>query len=210
MPKLVDLTGKRYGKLVVLERKESVNKRTYWACKCDCGNIVSIRSDTLGRNANSCGCLKKEQDKKNLGRYIHGKSHDRLSNIWYHIKTRCNDEKSDTFQHYGGRGIAVCDTWEKDYLEFEKWALPNGYTKEMTIDRIDVDGDYSPENCRWIPFSQQANNKRNTLWVEYNSQATSLKDAYDQEKPNIGYNTARKRYHRGERELNKLFADRMY
>ena len=96
MPKLVDLTGKRYGKLVVLERKKSVNKRTYWACECDCGNIVSIRSDTLGRNANSCGCLKKEQDKKNLDKYIHGKSHDRLSNIWYHIKTRCNDQKSNS------------------------------------------------------------------------------------------------------------------
>lgn len=210
MPKFVDLTGKRYGKLVVLEKAKSVNKRTYWMCACDCGNVVLIRSDTLGRNANSCGCLKKEQDKKNLDKYIHGKSHGRLSSIWYHIKTRCNDEKSDKFQHYGGRGISVCDTWEKDYLEFEKWALLNGYTKEMTIDRIDVDGDYSPENCRWIPFSQQANNKRNTLWVEYNSQATSLKDAYDQEKPNIGYNTTRKRYHRGERDLNKLFADRTY
>lgn len=210
MPKFVDLTGNRYGKLVVLERGKDINKRVYWKCECDCGNITSVRGDTLGRNANSCGCLKKEQDKKNLGRYIHGKSHDRLASIWYHIKTRCYDKNSDSYQHYGGRGISMHETWKKDYLMFEKWALLNGYTATMTIDRIDVNGDYHPDNCRWIPFSQQSNNKRGTLWVEYNGQMTSLKDAYNSNKPSITYNTARKRYHKGERLTSNLFADRKY
>jgi len=210
---VIDRTGIRYGRLVALEideeKTKSISKKKrqgmYWRCKCDCGNVVSVRGNILGKNTTSCGCVKKEQDKSNLGRFIHGKSHSRLASIWYHMVGRCHKEIDDNYKKYGAKGIKVCDEWRNDFLEFEKWALINGYDDNLSIDRIDVLKDYTPENCRWVGFDVQSNNKRDTLWVEYDGKLMSLKQAHNLVKPKITYTTAKTRYHKGVRDIEELF-----
>lgn len=211
LPNFKDLTGNEYGRLKVIQRdvkRSEKTKRVFWFCKCDCGNIVSVRSDMLGTKTFSCGCLKKEQDQKNLGRFIHGKSHSRLSYIWYHMKDRCYNPDNLSYKNYGARGIRVCDEWKENFLAFEKWALENGYKDGLSIDRIDVNGNYEPDNCRWLTHEEQLNNKRTTLWVIHNGERKSLMEAYKEEKPSITYQTAKTRYHQGIREISELFKDR--
>lgn len=217
MPKFKDLTGKKYGRLTVIKRDNDRvarkgKKRTYWLCRCDCGNEISVRSDMLGKYVRSCGCLKIEQDKINLSKYTEGKattgkSHSRLACIWYHMKDRCYNKKSDRYQEYGKRGVSVCEEWKNNFLAFEKWSLENGYADNLSIDRIDVNGNYEPNNCRWATNLIQANNKQRTLWVEYNGEYMSLMECYRKVKPSITYQTARERYAKGIRTVEELFVD---
>lgn len=209
MPKLKDISGKRYGKLTVIKRDiDKTGKRVFWKCQCDCGNVVSVRGDSLGRNTNSCGCVKKEQDVANLGRYTTGESHSRLASIWYHMITRCYNPKAENYKYYGSKGIKVCDLWHDDFTAFKEWADSNGYTDCLSLDRINPAEDYTPDNCRWVSLDKQYNNKRNTLWVLYNGEWLSLKEAYKAINPNISYQTAKKRYHNGVTNIGDLFADR--
>lgn len=219
MPRFNDLKGQKFGRLTVIKRDESRliggKKRTYWLCKCECGNIVSVRADQLGKDSNSCGCLKVEQDKINLSKYTAGKpttgkSHTRLATIWYHILSRCNNPKDDRYKDYGARGIKVCDAWANDFSEFEAWALQSGYSDNLTIDRIDVNGDYTPTNCRWATNKEQRSNKQSTLWMSYNGHFYSLMELYRILSPTVSYQTVKTRYHKGERDINKLFAGRQY
>ena len=200
--------GKRYGRLTVInidESKKGGRQGYYYICKCDCGNTVSVRGNTLGKNTNSCGCLKKEQDKKNLGRYTTGQSHSKLACIWYHMRSRCNNKRDTNYLRYGARGIRVCQEWDEDFLTFKEWADKNGYEEGLTIDRIDPNGNYEPCNCRWLTLSKQQNNKRVTLWVLHNGEYKSLKEAYNEEKPSVSYQTAKTRYHKGITDIEKLF-----
>ena len=211
MGKFVDRTGDECGRLKVMQqdvKRTASTKYIYWFCQCTCGNIVSVRSDMLGRKTNSCGCLKLEQNTKNLGRYTTGKSHSRLASIWYHMKSRCYNEKDDNYRKYGALGVTVCSEWYNDFLIFEKWSLEHGYADELSIDRIDVTGNYEPSNCRWANFDVQINNKRNTLWVFHNDKTKSLMQAYKEECPKVTYQTAKTRYHQGERNIYELFKSR--
>lgn len=209
MSKLKDITNERYGRLKVIERDTSKgDKRVYWKCRCDCGNMVSVRSDALGRNTQSCGCIKREQDKANLGHYTTGESHSRLANIWYHMITRCYNPKADNFKYYGAKGVAVFDPWHDDFAVFKDWAANNGYGENLSLDRVDPLGNYEPTNCRWVSFDKQYNNKRGTLWVLYNGEWLSLKQAYNLVNPSISYQTAKKRYHNGVRSIDDLFKKR--
>lgn len=212
MSRFLDRTGKKYGRLTAIEidkeRTELGSKKrqgAYWICKCECGNEITVRGNTLGKNTLSCGCLKKEQDKENLGRFLHGKSHSRLANIWYHMVSRCYNPKDYNYHIYGAKGIEVCKEWKEDFLAFEKWALLNGYKDNLSIDRIDVYGNYNPDNCRWANSETQLNNKRNTLWVELEGELVSLKQAYNRCKPEITYQTAKSRYHKGIKNVGELF-----
>lgn len=165
-----DLTGERFGRLTVIQRAGSYKDgQSTWLVKCDCGNekIVARCSLTKG-TTRSCGCLAKDElrERGHLppSQYKHGgclNNHaERLYSIWNHMKQRCLNPNNHAFPDYGGRGITICDEWKRDYIAFRDWAMNNGYSDDLTIDRINNDAGYSPDNCRWATRSQQNSNKR--------------------------------------------------
>ena len=174
--KFVDLSGKRFGRLVVIERAnpiiyENGVSSQKWRCKCDCGNETIVRHGNLQKGATiSCGCYHREKfGDINRTHDLSYKSH--LYGVWKSMKDRCYREKCKSYKNYGGRGITICDEWRNDYKAFYDWAMKNGYKEEQTrggvnilsIDRIDNDGNYEPSNCRWVTADVQAKNKRKRL-----------------------------------------------
>lgn len=167
MAECKDLTGIKYGRLTVVKRVEnSRNGSSRWLCRCDCGEE---RIHTAGHlnygDVLSCGCLGKES--RLHSNTSHGGSKTKLYRVWHSMKDRCLLETSRAFKHYGGRGISVCEEWLK-YEPFYRWAIENGYKEGLSIDRIDVDGNYEPSNCRWVSKAIQANNKRSNRVICYN------------------------------------------
>lgn len=128
-------------------------------------------------------------------RESHGGCGTRLYCIWAHMKSRCLDRDSDCYNHYGGRGITVCDEWKDSFSAFRSWAIDNGYKNGLTIERIDVNGNYQPNNCRWIPQSEQSKNTRRTIMLSYNGDTLCLKDMAN--KYGLNQATLRNRLNRG-------------
>lgn len=157
MSKLIDLSGKRFGKLVVIERAENVGKGiAVWKCLCDCGNVTYVRGSNLkGGAVKSCGCL------LHVSRnYTHRMSKTRIYREWSSIKTRCCYKTSERYKDYAPRGIQMCKEWEQSFEAFRDWAYANGYADNLSIERINNDKGYQPDNCKWIPLNEQANNRR--------------------------------------------------
>lgn len=152
-----DYTGEVFGRLTVIETFRP-DKYTKCVCKCECGNIKTINATDLVRGrTKSCGCLQKESAIKTHTK--HGLRHTRIYKTWEDIKKRCLNSKTRSYKNYGGRGITVCDEW-LTFKPFYDWAMANGYNDTLTIDRINVDGNYEPNNCKWATMKEQQNNKR--------------------------------------------------
>jgi len=166
-----DLTGKKFGKLTVIEYAEYRNHKPHWKCKCECGNykIASTHYLKYG-HTQSCGCLVKG---KEFERYKHGLTKHRIYHTYHAMKQRCFNEKNEGYKDYGARGISVCDEWmgERGLENFYEWSMNNGYKDDLTIDRINVNGDYSPDNCRWANVETQMNNTTRNVRFEYNGES---------------------------------------
>lgn len=175
MSKLIDITGNKYGKLTVICREANTNEgASTWRCQCECGNTVVVRGANLRKGTTkSCGCLSKMVCQK---RAKHNMVGTRLYNIWGNMKARCCRKTQPSYNYYGGRGIKICDEWKNSFENFLKWALSNGYTDSMTIERIDVNGDYCPENCKWSTPSEQAKNRRSNILINYNGETHCLSE----------------------------------
>ena len=180
MGKFKDLTDMRFGRYLVIKQgsthiDKSGRRRLKWICKCDCGSdLKEVFGDNLAQGyTQSCGCLHKERAAK--AKTAHGDTETRLYGVWCAIKRRCNNQDVPEYKNYGGRGITMCADWSNSYESFKIWALENGYDENAprgvcTIDRIDNNDGYYPENCRWVSQRVQMNNVRTNVIVEYKNE----------------------------------------
>lgn len=181
------------GETTPIKTKSNSFIRVY-VCKCKCGKIKNVREHNLiYGHTKSCGCLQRETLMKR--NFSHKKSKTRLYDIYQGMKKRCKNKNATEFKAYGGRGIIVCKEWEDSFMAFYKWAMANGYTDTLTIDRIDNKGNYCPENCRWVSYKQQANNRANNLKFELSNKTYSLQELA--EKHGLSYSCLWQRLKKG-------------
>lgn len=163
-----DLTGQKFGRLIVLGFSHYIKAAAVWDCKCECGNTKKIRMRCLlSGDTKSCGCIGKFTTTT-------GFNNDRIYKCWNHMIDRCTNPKSDRYKNYGARGIKVCDEWANDYHTFREWAIKNGYSEKLSIDRIDVNGNYEPSNCKWSTEKEQMNNMTRNHFYEYNGKKQTI------------------------------------
>lgn len=175
MSKRIDLTGKRFGKLIVRGFSHTGKYgKAWWVCDCDCGaqNVVILGESLKQGRTTSCGCYRKDN------MTTHGKTNTRIFRTYTDMVRRCYKPECSNYKNYGARGIRICEEWlsENGFKKFYEWAMDNGYSDDLTIDRIDVNGDYSPKNCRWITNLEQQSNKRNTRKFVLNGETLTLKE----------------------------------
>lgn len=199
-----DIIGLKFNRLTVLELHHKVQKFKkngsrggyieYYLCKCDCGKetIIEKWHITSGRTK-SCGCIQKEST-SNLFSTHHLSKHQ-LYNTWCKMKERCYKPICKAYPNYGGRGIKVCDEWKNNFQNFYDWALSNGYKEDLTLDRIDVNGNYEPLNCRWISQKQQCNNKRTNFYITIYNRTQTLKEWCEEK--DLNYSAVQARISRG-------------
>ena len=197
MGKVNDLTGQRFGRLTAIERA-GTNKKRYitWLCQCDCGNTtIAVGSDIKSGHTRSCGCLQRDRlieynksDSKRsrtselnkVRKRTHGMRYTRIYKEWRSMIDRCENKSWKHYHNYGGRGISVCKEWRDSFNTFYEWAISNGYNDSLTLDRVNVNGNYEPSNCRWATNKEQANNKRNSRYLTFNGKTQTLQQWADE------------------------------
>lgn len=179
MGKVHNLSGQRFGRLVAIEQSGYSNDgQAKWLCLCDCGGrAVIVAGHLRSGHTQSCGCLKGDSIRKLS--VTHGSTNTRLYTIWTGIKQRCLNPVNPAFCDYGKRGVKICNEWKESFSNFQHWAYLNGYRDNLTIDRINVHGDYCPQNCRWITKSEQSNNRRTSRYIKYCGFKRTVKDWCD-------------------------------
>lgn len=176
MSKCIDLTGQKFGHWTVLSRAENNHKgNSRWLCECDCGIQRVVLGDSLrsGKSTN-CGCKRLVKMKK--GSTKHNKRHHPLYSVWLDMKRRCLNKNDNAYVYYGERGIKVCDEWTNYFQSFYDWSIKNGYKQDLTLDRINTNGNYEPSNCRWTDKKIQARNRRNNFNITYNNETKCLSE----------------------------------
>ena len=164
-----DITGKRFGQLVAVKfSRKNKYGQSLWLCHCDCGKDVEVLLSNLTTG--------KTKTCKKFIKIEHGLSKSRLHRIWSAMKDRCSNPKNMGYKNYTARGISVCDEWKNSFIAFKEWALANGYKDNLTIDRIDNNGNYEPSNCRWATRNQQARNTSRTLKISFNGKTQCAVD----------------------------------
>lgn len=183
MGEIKDITGQRFERLTAVRPVgKNKGKGVMWECVCDCGNtIITCGSDLRRGKTRSCGCYAREKARDTcLRRNItHGMTGTRVFNIWVGMRKRCLNPKEPSYKNYGERGITICDEW-LDFNNFYEWAITNGYNDSLTVDRIDVNGNYEPTNCRWATHKEQANNTRRSRFITYDGKTMTLQQWSDE------------------------------
>lgn len=170
-----DLTNQKFGKLLVVEKACTKNGKVYWKCLCNCGKTTYATTSNLRCNKiKSCGCVKNEILVKRSTK--HNQRNTKLYEVWKSIKQRCLNPNNKAFVNYGKRGILICEDWKNDFINFYNWSIKNGYSEGLSIDRINVDGNYEPSNCRWTTRIVQANNTRTNRYITIDNETKSLAD----------------------------------
>lgn len=189
-----NMIGMRFGNLTIIKLEKREKGNSYWLCKCDCGNnkIVLGRSLFHG-NTRSCGCLQKETASEIFS--THKMSNKRIYHTWENMISRCYYTKDMSYRAYGGRGITVCDEWKSSFETFYNWAVSHGYSDTLTIDRINVNGNYEPNNCRWVDMISQANNRRTNRYFMINGENLTISQIA--RKFNLNPNTLRTKIRNG-------------
>lgn len=182
------IVGKQFGRLIVLGF-DHMGKygESYWLCECTCpkhNRLIVSRGSLTKHHTTSCGCYKSDLQRKL--KTTHGDHKSRLHNIWGDMEQRCGNEKHTNYRLYGERGIDVCEEWSDNFETFRNWAVSNGYSDNLTLDRIDNDGNYCPDNCRWVDRYTQMNNTRKTRRITYNGETNSISEWA--RKFNVSYN----------------------
>ena len=208
--KYTDITGKKIGLLTVIGRaKDSETcKNSSWLCKCECGNTKVVSRCSL-RNSEkkgfraSCGCLKYASRN-----FTHSMSKTRLYHEWLSMRNRCYKSQPKDYKSYEGRGITVCDEWKDDFVSFMDWALSNGYAEDLSLDRIDVNNGYSPDNCRWITIEEQQRNRRDTIHIFFEGRDWCLKSLC--EHIDFPYKTAHQRYTTAKKKGIEITVEKLF
>lgn len=162
--KKINLTGQRFGRLIVTGPAPHIGKKVAWCCLCECGHTLEVTTSNLrDGHTTSCGCSHVLH-----GQSYHSEGKTRIYRIWDNMKQRCKNPKAKWYKNYGGRGISVCPEWDKSFIAFYTWAMAHGYEDGLQIDRINNDGDYTPDNCRWVTKAENLNNTRQCVYIDFN------------------------------------------
>ncbi len=196
MKPIKDHTNEKYGRLTVIKFYKRENNKTYWQCECECGNrlVIPITYLTSG-DTKSCGCLRKETSARTQRKKAYIKNH-RLYSIWIDMKRRCYNKDRNNYIYYGAKGVKVCEEWKKDFRNFQDWALKNGYKDNLTIDRIDYNRNYQPDNCRWVTIFEQNNNLSSNHKICYEGKIYPSMSSFCR-KNKLNYNKFKQRIRNG-------------
>jgi hypothetical protein len=194
----------KFNRWTVIKRAENDKRgQAQWTCVCECGNTSIVAGKDLRQNkSRSCGCLQREI--VTIVKRTHGKSSTRLHRIWSAMRARCHNKNSHEYFRYGGRGISVCEEWRNSFEAFYDWSMRNGYADNLSIDRINNDGNYEPSNCRWATNRVQASNKRTTRLIEYKGEKKMLMDWAETLK--LNYHTLASRLYSGRWTIEEAFS----